>query len=117
MMPVGGYPVIEILLKWLRRNGTYDVYITTGHLGHLLRSLCGDGCQWGLKFSYTEEKEPLGTVGALDLLRRDLDSSFLVLNGDLVTDLDLNALRDFHRDHGGHLTVGVTRRLSEWISV
>jgi len=110
LMPVGNWPVIETLLKWLRRNGTREVYITTGYLGHLIRSLCGDGRQWDLEIRYSEETQPLGTVGPLDLLREHLDQTFLVLNGDLVTDLDLNAFRAFHRSHGGLLTVGVTEK-------
>ncbi len=53
LMPVCGLPVIEILLKWLRRNGVNETYITTGHLGSLLRSLCGDGSQWDMRIQYT----------------------------------------------------------------
>ena len=110
MIPVGGVPVIEILLKWLRRNGTREAYITTGYLGHLLKALCGDGKQWDLEIKYSEEPEPLGTVGALSLIRDDLDQTFLVLNGDLLTDLDLAAFTTFHRSHGGLLTIGVTTK-------
>ena len=46
-----------------------DIYITTGYLGHLIRSFCGDGNRWGIKINYTEENEPLGTIGPLSLLR------------------------------------------------
>src|ERR1700741_2595072 len=82
LMPVGSKPVLELLLQWLRRNGTRDAYITTGHLGPLIRSFCGDGRQWDLRITYTEETEPLGTVGALSLLHNELDSTFFVVNGD-----------------------------------
>src|ERR1043165_8512761 len=78
LMPVGAKPVLELLLKWLRRNGTREVCITIGHLGHLIRSFCGDGAQWDLHITYTEEFEPLGTVGALSLLRNGFDSTFLM---------------------------------------
>lgn len=108
LMPVGGLPVIEILLKWLRRNGIQKIYITTGHLGRLLRSLCGDGSQWDMEIQYTEEPEPLGTVGALGLLRSELNETFLVINGDLLTDLNLRVLHDSHKRHGQLLTIGVT---------
>lgn len=110
LMPVGAKPVLELLLKWLRRNGTREAYITTGHLGHLIRSVCGDGAQWDLRISYTEEVEPLGTVGALSLLRKQLDSTFLMVNGDVLTDLNLNAFCAFHRQHGGLLTIATARR-------
>jgi len=108
LMPVGTKPVLELLLKWLRRNGTDQAYITTGHLGHLIRSYCGDGGQWDLRITYTEEREPLGTVGALGLLRDKLDSTFLMINGDVLTDLNLNAFVAAHIAHGGPLTVATT---------
>jgi NDP-mannose synthase len=110
LMPVGSKPVLERLLNWLRRNGCRDVYITTGYLGNLIQGVCGDGSQWDLDIKYTEEREPLGTVGALTLLREELDSTFLVLNGDVMTDLNLNAFVDFHRKRGSALTIATARR-------
>ena len=110
LMPIGGVPVIEMLLKWLRRNGIENTYVTTGYLGHLIQALCGDGRQWDLNIQYSEEPEPLGTVGALNLIKEELDESFLVLNGDLLTDLDLQAFTRSHKAHGGLLTVGVTSK-------
>lgn len=110
LMPVGSKPVLELLLQWLRRNGTRDAYVTTGHLGHLIRSFCGDGRQWDLRITYTEETEPRGTVGALSLLHKELDSTFFVVNGDVLTDLNLNAFAAFHRQHGGPLTIATVRR-------
>jgi NDP-sugar pyrophosphorylase family protein len=110
LMPVGTKPVLELLLMWLRQNDTHDAYITTGYLGHLIRSFCGDGRQWDMRITYTEETEPLGTVGALSLLRDQLDSTFLMVNGDVLTDLNLNAFMYFHRQHGGPLTIATARR-------
>jgi NDP-sugar pyrophosphorylase family protein len=113
LMPVGSKPVLEMLLKWLRRNGIQDVYITTGYLGHLIQSYCGDGRQWDLRITYTEETEPLGTIGALSLLRDQLDETFLVLNGDVVTDLNLNAFTAYHRRNGAPLTIGTFQKTSK----
>ena len=110
LMPIGAKPVIELLLKWLRRNGIEDIYITTGYLGHLIRSVCGDGKQWGMNITYTQETEPLGTIGPLTLLRDKLDCTFLVLNGDVLTDLSLNAFSSFHRSHSHPLTIATTTR-------
>ena len=92
LMPVGAKPVIELLLKWLRRNDVTEAFVTTGYLGHLIRSVCGDGRQWGMQIHYTAELEPLGTVGSLDLLRDRLRGPFFVLNGDVLTDLNLGRL-------------------------
>ena len=112
LMPVGAKPVLEILLKWLRRNGTHEAYITTGYLGHLIRSVCGDGRQWNLRIRYTEELEPLGTIGPLGLLREELDSTFLVINGDVLTDLNLSEFAATHRRHGCALTIATAKRVT-----
>lgn len=110
LMPVGELPVIELLLKWLRRNGITEVLVTTGYLGHLIKALCGDGQSWDLRIIYSEEVQPLGTVGALDLVRDHLDETFLVLNGDLITDMNLRSFIHFHKSHGDLLTVGTTQK-------
>ena len=101
LMPIGSRPVLELLLKWLRRNGIQEVFITTGYLGSLIRSFCSDGQQWNMKINYTHEIEPLGTIGPLSLLRDQLKEPFLVLNGDVLTDLSLNRFVKCHRRHGG----------------
>jgi len=111
LMPVGSKPVLELLLKWLRRNGTRDAYVTTGYLGHLIRTVCGDGRQWDLRIKYTEEPQPLGTIGGLTLLRDDLSSTFLVVNGDVLTDLNINAFAAHHHQHGGALTIATAKRV------
>ncbi|MBV9653601.1 MAG: NTP transferase domain-containing protein [Acetobacteraceae bacterium] len=110
LMPVGSKPVLELLLKWLRRNGIVEVYVTTGYLGHLIRNFCADGRQWGLRIAYTQETEPLGTIGALSLLREELDSTFLVINGDILTDLSLNSFAEVHRRFGSALTIATIER-------
>ncbi len=111
LMPVGDLPVIEILLKWLRRSGICKVFVTVGHLGHLIRVLCGDGSQWSMDISYSEEPEPLGTIGPLLLLREELRETFLVLNGDLITDLDLRRFIAFHRKQRALITVATTEKI------
>lgn len=110
LMPVGDQPVIEILLKWLRRNDVSDAYVTTGYLGHLIKSVCGDGGQWDMHITYSEEPEPLGTIGALNLIRDQLDETFYVINGDLITDFKLRPFADFHKQHGGIVSVAVANK-------
>jgi NDP-mannose synthase len=110
LMPIGSRPVLELLIRWLRRSGVREVYITTGYLGDLIRSFCGDGRRWNVKITYTTELEPLGTIGPLSLLRKKLDDTFFVLNGDVLTDLSLMELMGFHRGHGGALSIGATVR-------
>jgi len=113
LMPIGSRPVLELLLKWLRRIGVKDVFVTTGYLGHLIRSVCGDGSQWNMRITYTQELEPLGTMGPLSLLREHLDAPFLVLNGDILTDLNLNQFANYHRRHQGTLTIATATRTTK----
>lgn len=110
LLPIRTRPVLELLLRWARRNGSRDVYITTGHLGHLIRAFCGDGQRWDLRIRYSEEPEPLGTIGALDLLRGELDEPFLVINGDVLTDLNLAQFVRSHRASGAALSVATMQR-------
>lgn len=110
LLPIRSKPVLELLLRWARRNGSRDVYITTGHLGHLIRAFCGDGRRWDLRIQYSEEPEPLGTIGALDLLRAELDERFLVINGDVLTDLNLGEFVHSHRASGAALSVATMQR-------
>ncbi|CAN7631550.1 sugar phosphate nucleotidyltransferase [Pararhizobium sp. LjRoot235] len=110
LMPVRSQPVLELLLKWLRRNDLTEVYITTGYLGQLIKSFCGDGRRWDIRIRYTDEAAPLGTIGPLGLLRDELDTSFLVINGDVITDLSLGAFAQYHHSTGGLLTVATMHR-------
>ena len=110
LMPIGSKSVLELLLNWLRRNNVRDVYITTGYLSSLIQAICGDGSQWDLRIKYTHEPEPLGTIGALSLMREELDTTFFVINGDVVTDLNLSSLLGFHRHQGSLLTIATTAR-------
>ncbi len=113
LMPVGDLPVIEMLVKWLRRNGIQKTYITIGYLGHLIQAVCKDGSQWSMEIVYSEEPEPLGTIGPLQLIREELDETFLVLNGDVITDLDIRDFTAFHRKSGGLITVAATEKSME----
>lgn len=110
LMPVNSQPVLELLLKWLRRNGVRDVYITTGYLGQLIRNFCGDGKQWSMNIRYTSESEPLGTIGPLAILRNEIESTFMVINGDVLTDLSIGAFLACHHSSGGLLTIATAVR-------
>jgi len=113
LMPIGARPVLELVLKWLRRNGIREVFITTGYLGHLIRSVCGDGNQWDMQITYTQEVEPLGTIGPLSVVREALKEPFLVLNGDVLTNLSLNQFVNFHRRHRAALTIATATRVTK----
>jgi len=110
LMPVGDEPVLLILLKWLRKWGVKKTCITTGYLGHLIRVLCSNN-HFDMDISFSQEPEPLGTVGGLRLLENELTDTFLTVNGDLLCDLDLRAFCSFHKKRGGLLTIAVTEKI------
>jgi NDP-sugar pyrophosphorylase family protein len=108
-MPIGDMPILEVLLRQMKRAGIEDITLTVGHLANLLRTFFMDGEQWGLRISYSHEECPLGTAGPLSLIP-GLDSTFLVTNGDVLTTLDLHEMLHFHRAQGGIATIAVHER-------
>ena len=109
LVPVGDYPIIEILLRRLKESGVTDVRIAVNHLAHLITSALGDGGRFGLNVSYWPEEKPLSTIGPLALIE-NLPEEFLVVNGDILTDMDFSKLADHHRQQGVKLTVATCRR-------
>ena len=109
LMPIGDKPILEIILKQMKRAGIREVTLTVGHLADLMRLFFQDGSRFGLKINYAQEKTPLGTSGPLANVE-GLDSTFLVTNGDVLTTLDLNDLFAFHQAHGGIATIATHKR-------
>nr|MBN2278513.1 NTP transferase domain-containing protein [candidate division Zixibacteria bacterium] len=95
LWPVGDIPIVEILIRQLARSGIKEIIMAVGYQADLIRMILGDGRQFGVKIRYSQEKKPLGTAAPLRQIR-GLDSSFLVLNGDLLTNLPF---KDFIRAH------------------
>lgn len=105
LMPIGDMPILEILLRQMKRAGVNEAILTVGHLAELMRAFFQDGERFGLKISYSYEDEPLGTAGPLSLVAEQLDDTFLVANGDVLTTLDLGKLIEFHRETGAMATI------------
>ncbi|MGB9917145.1 MAG: sugar phosphate nucleotidyltransferase [Candidatus Hydrothermia bacterium] len=110
LMPVGDVPIMEIIVRKLVKNGFNEIYVACGHLAELIKSYFNDGKKWGAKIEYSIEDKELGTVGPLKLLRNQLDESFLVVNGDTLTDLNFSKIFNFHIIQGASLTIGVVKR-------
>jgi NDP-sugar pyrophosphorylase family protein len=108
LMPVGDVPILEIVVRQLAYYGFNDLYVTTGHLAHLIESFFGDGSDWGVRIKYVREDRPLGTIGPVRKVPRP-DGPFIVMNGDLLTDLDYRALYEYHVGGDALLTVSVYR--------
>lgn len=109
LMPIDDMPILEILLRQMKRAGIEDVILTVGHLSELFRAFFQDGERYGLNIQYSFEKEPLGTAGPLSLID-NLNETFLVTNGDVLTTLDLQTLIDFHHQSGGIATIAAFER-------
>jgi NDP-mannose synthase len=107
LVPIGDKPILEILLRQLHRQGVRDVTLTLGHLAELIRAFLSqakDGVLGEMKYTYVTESKPTGTAGSLSLVP-GLDSTFLAMNGDLLTTLDFHELERFHRAAGAELTI------------
>lgn len=107
LMPVGDRPVLDIVIRQLRRDGFTRITIATGHLAELIEAFFGDGSKHGVQIDYFREEEPLGTVGSLSLIDGLDGVDFLVMNGDVLTDMSYAALMREHVD-AGDATVTIT---------
>ena len=110
LMPVGDLPILEILLRQMKRAGVTEVILTVGHLAELLRSFFQDGSRFGLNIDYSFEEKPLGTAGPLSLVCDRLQDTFVVSNGDVLTTLDLRQMVAAHRASGATATIAMHRR-------
>jgi NDP-sugar pyrophosphorylase family protein len=109
LMPIGDMPILEILLRQIRRAEINEVILTVGHLAHLLQAFFQGGEQFGLNIQYSFEDHPLGTAGPLSLVK-GLEDTFLVANGDILTTLDIKALVENHRASGTIATIATHAR-------
>jgi mannose-1-phosphate guanylyltransferase len=111
LVPIGDrYSILEIILRQLSQQGFRTATLAIGHLGQLIRAYVGDGRQWGLTVDYACEESPLGTIGPLLLLGDRLPEDFLVMNGDVLTDLDMAGLLRRHEETHAPLTVATYAR-------
>ena len=113
MIPILGKPILEYQLECLRDQGYRDVILVVGHLGHVIQDYFGDGSgispatgkPFGVAIEYVVEHEPLGTAGALYLLKDKLTEDFLLLCGDVIFDIDVDRFYQFHKARGGVATL------------
>ena len=99
MVHVAGKPMLEIILDRLASEGFVNIIISLNYKGEMIKEYFGDGRSRGLEINYVEETSPLGTAGALSLIQQDIKHPFLVMNGDVLTQVDTRNLIDFHHAH------------------
>lgn len=96
MIPICGKPILEYIIDTLAKQGYRDIVLIVGYLGEVIKNYFGDGAKWGVSISYITEETPLGTAGALYYLKNDIDSDFLLINGDIIFDVDIRKFCDRH---------------------
>ena len=100
MLPMANVPMAEHVVNLLRQHGFEEIVVTVGFLASTIRTYFGDGSELGVHLVYATEETPLGTAGSVLNARDELDDRFLVISGDVLTDIDLTALVDFHDQAG-----------------
>lgn len=113
MIPILDKPVLEYQIDCLRDQGFDDIILVIGHLGYVIKNYFGDGSKisavtgkpFGVHINYIEEQEPLGTAGALYLLKDKITDDFLLINGDIIFDINIKRFYKFHKDKGGVATL------------
>jgi mannose-1-phosphate guanylyltransferase len=114
LVPIGEqYSILEIVLRQLSAKGFRSATLAIGHLGQLIRAYVGDGSQWGIEVDYVHEESPLGTIGPALMVLDRLPDNFLLMNGDILTDLDYADLMDTHVANNAPLTVATYNRVHQ----
>src|SRR5690606_22045779 len=108
MMPIANVPMMEHIVKLLRRHGFDDIVVTVAFLANHIRNHFGDGSEFGVRMVYATEETPLGTAGSVLNARDELHERFLVISGDVLTDVDLGRIVQLHADRGALATIGLT---------
>ena len=105
MIVIAGKPILEHQIEILKKQGYTDIILSIGHLGDKIVSYFGNGDKFGVRISYVKEDRPLGTAGALALIKDILTEDFLLINGDIIFNIDIRRFREYHYDKGGVATI------------
>jgi dTDP-glucose pyrophosphorylase len=112
MLKVAGKPMLEHIIERARDEGFRNFIISINYLGEIIKTYFGTGKRWGVKIEYLEEQKPLGTAGALAQLKRTKYTSFLITNGDVISDIRYRELLNFHKENNACATMAI--RQFEW---
>ncbi|MBU6217310.1 MAG: NDP-sugar synthase, partial [Acidobacteria bacterium] len=109
MLPLVNRPMMEHIVDLLREHGITEIVVTLAFMPNVIRNYFGDGSEFGVQMVYATEESPLGTAGSVRNAMAELDDTFLVISGDVLTDVDLGAIVDDHRESGATATIGLVR--------
>jgi len=107
MLKIGAKPILETIIDNFTEAGFYKFTISLGYLGNMISDYFGDGSKWGVNIDYITETVPLGTAGALSLLKKRPSMPFIIMNGDLLTRVDFKSLLQFHSEQKSIATMCV----------
>ncbi|MBV8452670.1 MAG: NTP transferase domain-containing protein, partial [Deltaproteobacteria bacterium] len=110
LMPVGDYPILEVIVRQLAGQGFARITLAVNHQADIMKAFFGDGSKWGVNIDYSLETKPLSTVAPVRLIS-DLPDNFLLMNGDVLTDLDLGNFLQRHVTERRLFTIAAARRL------
>jgi mannose-1-phosphate guanylyltransferase / phosphomannomutase len=107
MMPLANRPMMEHIVNLLKDHGFDDIVVTVAFLPQAIRTYFGNGSEFGVRMVYATEETPLGTAGSIRNAMDELDDTFLVISGDVLTDIDLSEIVAFHQDRKALATIGL----------
>src|SRR3954449_12919211 len=107
MMPLVNRPMMEHIVGLLKRHGFDEIVVTLAFMPNAIRTYFGDGSEFGVRMVYATEEQPLGTAGSVRNAMDELDERFLVISGDVLTDIDLAKIVSFHDEHKALATIGL----------
>ncbi len=107
MLPLANRPMMEHIVGLLRSHGYTEIVVTVAFLANQIRTYFGDGSDFGVEITYATEEQPLGTAGSVRNAKDVLDERFLVISGDVLTDIDLSAIVAEHEAKGALATIGL----------
>lgn len=107
LLPLANRPMMEHIVQLLHRHGFDDIVVTVAFMANAIRTYFGDGSEFGVRMVYATEEEPLGTAGSVRNAMTELDERFLVISGDVLTDIDLGRIVDFHDQRQAMATIGL----------
>jgi NDP-sugar pyrophosphorylase family protein len=108
-MPLGEYPILEVIVRQLASQGFHDITMAVNHQANLIKAFFGDGERWGVRVEYSLETQPLSTIAPLCLIP-DLPDNFILMNGDVLTDLNFAQLYRDHVQNERLFTIAAARR-------
>lgn len=112
LVPVNGKPILENLILKLKSHGFTEIVLTVNHMADMIKAYFKDGSKWGINITYTYETTPLSTMGPLTLVK-NLHKNFIVLNGDVLTDLNFSEFLNGHIDSSSLFTISAHRRIEK----